>query len=111
MSFANGEYYGGGYRCAPFAKMDDGLIDVCVVKKVSRLTFARLIPYYKKGTLHELKVAKKLTRVKKGKKITITSDKALTVTIDGESFFWKNIDISILPKSLRFILPKEKSNN
>lgn len=111
MSFANGEFYGGGYHCAPFAKIDDGLIDVCLVKKVSRLTFARLIPYYKNGTLHELNVAKRLTRTKKGKKITITSDKTLTVTIDGETFFWKNIDISILPKSLRLILPKEKNND
>ena len=30
MSFANGEFYGGGYHCAPFAKIDDGLIELQV---------------------------------------------------------------------------------
>lgn len=107
-AFANGNYYGGGYHCAPLAKVDDGLIDACIIKKVSRITFASLIKYFKDGTLLNKKQAKNIVTYKKGRKISITSDKTLTVTIDGESFFWKNIDINVVTKGLRFILPNKK---
>ena len=49
LALCNGEYYGGSYRCAPYAIQDDGLMEVSIVKKVSRLTFLRLVGGYKKG--------------------------------------------------------------
>lgn len=50
---ANGRYYGGGFCCAPNAELDDGLLEVMLVKKISRLRFAKFIGGYKKG-LHIL---------------------------------------------------------
>ncbi len=47
---ANCKYYGGGFRAAPLADPSDGLIDVVAVKKVSRMTFIKLVSDYKKGT-------------------------------------------------------------
>lgn len=47
---ANCRYYGGGFRSAPLADPTDGLIDFVAVKKVSRMTFVRLVGDYKKGT-------------------------------------------------------------
>lgn len=47
---ANCQYYGGGFRAAPLALSDDGLIDFVAVKKVSRPTFLSLVGSYKKGT-------------------------------------------------------------
>ena len=40
---ANGSYYGGGFKCAPIADITDGLIDLLIVKKVSRIKFLSLI--------------------------------------------------------------------
>ena len=37
--FANAQYYGGGYRSASPAKVDDGMMDVITVKNVSRRVF------------------------------------------------------------------------
>ena len=48
-TFANGSYVGGSFRCAPRAKTNDGLLEVCMVKPLSRLKFANLIGYYQKG--------------------------------------------------------------
>lgn len=106
-AFANGSFYGGGYHCAPLAKVDDGLLDACVIKKVSRLTFASLIKTFKNGKHLETKRTKNIITYKKGRKISITSDKTLVVTVDGESFFWKNIDINVVTKGLRFIMPNK----
>ncbi|MDO5603402.1 MAG: diacylglycerol kinase family protein, partial [Oscillospiraceae bacterium] len=46
---ANGSYYGGGYKGAPNARMDDGLLDVILVKKISRFRIASILSAYKKG--------------------------------------------------------------
>ena len=46
---ANGSYYGGGFKCAPIADITDGLIDLLIVKKVSRIKFLSLIIKYMKG--------------------------------------------------------------
>ncbi len=58
-AIANGICYGGGYYCAPNAKIDDGLLDVCLVKKVSRLNFLCMVGKYKKGKHLEDKKSKK----------------------------------------------------
>ena len=42
---SNGQYVGGMFKCAPKAAVDDGLLEVCLVKPVSRLTFIRLVKY------------------------------------------------------------------
>src|SRR5208282_6022770 len=43
-AFANAPLYGGGMKIAPQAKMDDGLLDVCIVGSVDRLRLLRLFP-------------------------------------------------------------------
>lgn len=45
----NGRDYGGGFRAAPEARLDDGWLDVFIVRKVGRLTIARLLGQYKAG--------------------------------------------------------------
>ena len=48
--YANGEFCGGGFHSAPYADLHDGLMDVCFICPVSRMTLIRLIGSYKKGT-------------------------------------------------------------
>ncbi len=49
MLAANTPRFGGGMRVAPEARLDDGLLDLVVVKKVSRPTFLRVFPKVYKG--------------------------------------------------------------
>lgn len=106
MSYANGGYYGGSFHCAPYFKCDDGLLDVGIIKKVSRLTFAKLLKYYKIGTHYEQKGADKIMMHCYAKKVKVLAEKPLIVTIDGESFFWQEINIDIVPRAIRFVFPK-----
>jgi diacylglycerol kinase (ATP) len=48
-AFANTPFYGGGMKIAPQAKMDDGLLDVCVVGAVARVRLLRLAPMVYSG--------------------------------------------------------------
>jgi diacylglycerol kinase (ATP) len=44
LAVANGPSYAGGMRVAPDAVADDGLLDVCVIGKLSRWDVLRLVP-------------------------------------------------------------------
>ena len=55
ICIANGRWYGGGFNPLPEAEPDDGLLDVLMVKAVSRLTVAQVIGKYKAGRHAELR--------------------------------------------------------
>jgi diacylglycerol kinase family enzyme len=60
VAIANGYCYGGGYYCAPEAKIDDGLIDVCLIKKVGKLKAAGFMKVYREGAHHDSPKTKRL---------------------------------------------------
>lgn len=109
LALCNGEYYGGSYRCAPLAVQDDGLMEVSIVKKVSRLTFLRLVGGYKKGEhITNYEKYKKYCVYDRAKSVTISSDNPLTISIDGEIFRNKDVKIEVLKHAVNFVIPSNK---
>lgn len=49
LSACNGTRFAGGINLAPLADYSDGLMDICILKKISRLRFLYLLPKYMKG--------------------------------------------------------------
>ncbi len=107
MAFGNGGFYGGGYNCAPSAKMDDGLIESVIVKKVSVFTLARLIGVYKKGKHLANPKYRKIIIYRQSRKITIDAPKNVCFCLDGETIWSKHFDLEIIPKKIKFLLPNE----
>ena len=106
IAVANGHTYGGGYKCAPESKVDDGLIDVCLIKKISRFKAPSLMSIYKGGEHISNKKLEGKVIYKKCKHVTIESPNPVAYAIDGEVFREKFIDITILPLALNFVLPE-----
>ena len=98
----NGKWYGGGYNPVPTASNRDGILDVLVVKKVSRLTVARVISAYQKGQY--AKFPHLITHVRTDS-IRIITPETEPINLDGELLREKDITISVLPKKLRFFSP------
>ena len=48
-AICNGRTYGGGFCAGPEAQPEDGWLDVFIVRKVGRLTIAKLLSMYKNG--------------------------------------------------------------
>lgn len=48
---ASGQYYGGGYRGAPQAVVDDGLLDFVLVRAMPRLKIPGFLKRYKPGSI------------------------------------------------------------
>ena len=99
----NGRYYGGGFNPVPEADPADGLLDVLLVKKVSRFGVAAVIGKYKNGRYKELP---KLVRHFRTDKIRILCDKPSPVSLDGELRLWQDVTMSVSDKKLRFFYPK-----
>ena len=105
IAVANGHTYGGGFHCCPEAKVNDGLIDVCLAKKVSRFQAPGLMGLYKKGEHISNPKFENIIIYKKCKKVVIESPKPVAYAIDGETFRDPKIEISILPLALNFVVP------
>jgi YegS/Rv2252/BmrU family lipid kinase len=98
MAICNGGYYGGGFHPAPLADAADGLLDICVVRKLGALKILSLIPRYAAGT-HMGNPAVTMYKVRKGI-IRKVGDK-LAVNCDGESSYEDAISFEVLPGSIR----------
>lgn len=109
MCLANGTTYGGGFRCAPEANVCDGLVDVIIVKKVSRLLIAKIIAKYADGTYQKncevIPELRKYITYLRGTHVIVEGPQAFVTNLDGECQLQTQIDVKVMPKSLKFILP------
>ncbi len=99
----NGRYYGGGFNPVPEADPSDGLLDVLIVEKVSRLKVASVVGTYKNGGYQQLP---QYIRHYRTKSITIHCDKATPINLDGELRMAKDVTMSIAPQKVQFFYPK-----
>ena len=103
ICIANGRWYGSGFYPLPCSEPDDGLLDVLVVKAVSRFTVAKVIGKYKTGRFDELP---ELISYYRAKKITIACDTESEINLDGELLMAKTAEFEIQPRALRFFYPR-----
>lgn len=105
-SVSKGIYCGGQYKTSPLANVSDGFIDVCPIKKISRVQFLKFFDLYKIGKHISEPSLKKYVSYQKCKKVTIQCNERLPVTYDGEpSFFEGKTTLEVVPKALKLILP------
>ena len=97
-----GATMGGGFRVTPDAVVDDGLFDVCVIRRVGLLKFLRYVPSVVLGKhvgLSEVTMFR-TTRV------TVTGHSSpLAIQSDGELRYPEQdtVDITILPNHLKVL--------
>ena len=100
----NGRYYGGGFNPVPEADPTDGLLDILLIKKVSRLQVAKVIGKYQSGKYRELP---ELVRHIRTDRIRILCDKPTPINLDGELRIAQDVTMTIAEQKLRFFFPKE----
>lgn len=105
-SIANGCYCGGGVKSNPLASIQDGFINVNIIKNVSRLKFIKLLPHYMKGTHMKLKGIEKIISSVKCKKVTVTPyDENFRLCTDGEITDAGKTEFEIVPEAVNFVVP------
>jgi len=100
--FANSDQFGFNTRIAPDAKVDDGLLDICVIKKMPVTQIMNIGYHMMMGTPAKSGYAEYF----RGKEITIENITDPLMNIDGEAKIVKSpVSISIKPLALRVIVP------
>ena len=109
----NGRTYGGGFRAAPEAQPDDGWLDVYIIRKVSRLTIAKLLGMYKSGGHFRngqlVKAAEPYFIYRRAKQVSLRAVDGrgpIVATADGECVPKEQITVQVQPLAGRVLLPK-----
>ncbi|MFF5343730.1 diacylglycerol/lipid kinase family protein [Streptomyces althioticus] len=93
---ANSGTYGSGRLIAPDARLDDGLLDVVMIRHAPRLLFFALMNELRTGAhVHRPQV-----RVLRGREIRIEADRAIPYGTDGEVDATLPVTARILPGAL-----------
>ena len=98
-AFANTPVYGGGMRVAPRARMDDGLLDVCIVGGVDRFKLFCMFPSVYTG--HHLKI-RGVEYFQTGR-ARIETEHPLAVYADGEYVCRTPVEVAIQSSAMRVI--------
>lgn len=99
----NGRFYGGGFNPVPEADPTDGILDVLLVKKVSRLQVPFIIGKYKSGRYRELH---RQVRHIRTNSLRIVCDKPSAINLDGELRRAQVVEMSVAEEKVRFFYPK-----
>lgn len=99
-AFANTPVYGGGMKIAPQAQMDDGHLDVCVVKSLKKLKLLSLFPTVYFGRHLQIPEVDyfRATRVQ------VETEGGANVFADGEYVCRTPIEVGIASKALKVVV-------
>jgi diacylglycerol kinase (ATP) len=101
-TIGNNATYGGGLRMAPRARLDDGLLDICVVTEMSKLELLRWVPSAYRGThLRNPRILYFQSRT-----VTLSSESRLELFGDGEFIQELPARIEVVPRSLGVMVSK-----
>ena len=94
-----GRRFAGSFFLTPGAIANDGLLDVCMIKKLNLLQRLKILTMVPKGThINDNKVDYYQTE-----KLTIDFGKKVPFHVDGELLFDTTFEVSVLPAALNII--------
>jgi YegS/Rv2252/BmrU family lipid kinase len=102
LTISNGKRHGGGFMITPEATLDDGILDLCIVRRLGRLSILQLIPKFLKAT----HVGDPRVQMDQGQRVVVEVPDGLATHLDGEIFAEaaRRLDIEILPRRLTVIV-------
>ena len=105
---ANASRFGGGMRVAPAARIDDGLLDLVVMRRAGRLTVLRALAGIRSGR----HLALPQISTDRGTEVSLRASRDLTAAADGEPLACASplaagtpLRVRVLPGALRVLAP------
>ena len=110
LAIGNGSYYGGGYYCLPQARVDDGVLNAVLVKKMPLMRMVSMLNVYKAGKHIDengevVPEYRDVMTILATQKIRISCDRDFYYVLDGEVASARQLDVRVLPNAAQFILP------
>ncbi|MDR2938588.1 MAG: diacylglycerol kinase family lipid kinase [Prevotellaceae bacterium] len=95
-----GKYNGGGMLQMPAAALDDGLMDITLIRKMSLYKFFINFNRLYNGTIYNFRKVK----AAQGKSIKIASYPPSPIEIDGEACGYSPFTFELVPKSIKVVI-------
>lgn len=108
---ANASHIGGKFYCAPKAKNNDGFIDVCAVKPISRFKLINLINAYEKGEHLDDPRFAEIVRYRRCRKFSVEAYEGFSISIDGELREISRFTCEVVPNAIKFAAPGYKAES
>jgi diacylglycerol kinase (ATP) len=99
FAVCNARFIGGGYPIAPTALIDDGLLDVFLVKRTSTLEFVALLQKIAAGAHGD---DERILRFRSSD-LELTFDRSINVNMDGEAFETDRCRYRVRHRAARFL--------
>jgi diacylglycerol kinase (ATP) len=100
---ANARFYGGPFQAAPDARLDDGLLDVVIMKRRNLSDLLRYLSTMRYGNITRLPDVEYL----RCQSLTIESDQPVPVHVDAEIKESTPCTFECVPGALRVVIPGE----
>ena len=100
--FGNGSYIGGGMKLFPKASLDDGLLDLLLIPRKSKLDILRLFPKVYSGEITNIDGVVYLQAAS----LKIVTAQPINIELDGEVPGTTAAEVHVIPKVLPLLLPK-----
>ncbi|MDR1422011.1 MAG: hypothetical protein LBI64_04005 [Coriobacteriales bacterium] len=101
MAIQNGPTYGGGFRVAPQARIDDGRLNLCMATRIGKLRALYYLSRMKNGT-HEHLASFQTHEIRH---LIVETDKQVPTQIDGEPIRARHYEISVRQNAIDFLRP------
>jgi YegS/Rv2252/BmrU family lipid kinase len=98
-----GRRFAGSFFLTPGAIANDGLLDVCMIKKLNLLQRFKILSMVPKGS----HITDKKVDYYQAKTIRVDFEKKVPFHVDGELYFDTNFEVSLLPTALNIIYNPE----
>ena len=105
-SVANGAWCGGGFHSSPMALLGDGVLDMLMIKNVTRVRFLSLVKAYKSGSFVDSASARRVIDYVKGRTVRYTFDGMQSICVDGEVIEAAELEVSVAENALSLIVPE-----
>lgn len=100
VAVGNGVSYGGGMRVCPGARIDDGLLAVTVLNRISKVEFLRVFPRVYEGR----HVDHPAVTVHEARRVTLEAEHAVAYA-DGEPLQPLPVTVECVPGAVRVLAP------
>ena len=97
----NSRQYGGGVRIAPHAKIDDGLLDLCLIRRTTRLKLLQTFPKAYSGA----HIDSPFVECGRAASYSFTSERLMEVYADGERLTTTPVTFALAAEKLRIVAP------
>jgi diacylglycerol kinase family enzyme len=101
VGIGNGRFYGGPLPVFPRARLDNGLLEVCVLPKANIIRLTAALAGMAAGRMHQFCRARQFS----ASSFTLTSPARVLLQLDGENAGELPATLAVEPRALRVLVP------